>query len=69
MATTAHRFHPGQRVTLTVRPTLSDAARGVYLVVRQLPATGDDNQYRIKSEVERHERVVRESQLTAAARS
>jgi hypothetical protein len=51
-----------------VNPKLSNAARGAYRVVQQLPARGDDNQYRIKSEVERHERVVPESQLAALRR-
>jgi hypothetical protein len=63
-----HRFGLGQRVTLAVRSSLSDAASGVYLVIRHLPPTGDDNQYRVKSDVERHERVVRESQLAAVRR-
>ncbi len=63
----AHRFQPGQRVTISVRTSLTNAARGVYQVVRQLPPAGGDNMYRIKSDVERHERVVPESQLTRVA--
>ena len=62
----AHRFQPGQRVTISVRTAQNNAARGVYEVIRQLPPAGGDNMYRIKSEIERHERVVPESQLTGA---
>lgn len=59
-----HRYLPGQRVTIAIRTSLSNAARGVYEIVKQLPPESGDNLYRIKSELERHERVVGESQLT-----
>jgi hypothetical protein len=60
---TPYIFEPGQQVTLAVNPKITNAVRGAYRVVQQLPPRGDDNQYRIKSELERHERVVTESQL------
>jgi hypothetical protein len=40
-----------------------NARRGSYRVLRHLPAEGADNQYRIKSSLDGHERVVKESQL------
>jgi hypothetical protein len=58
-----HRFQAGQTVEFT--PSLFDrgAKRGRYRVVRCLPPEGRDNQYRVASVVDGHERVVRESQL------
>ena len=38
-------------------------ANGVYEVVRLLPTDGDEQQYRIKSATEPHERVAKQSQL------
>jgi hypothetical protein len=38
-------------------------AGGDYKIVRQLPDSGGELQYRIKSEREPHERVVKESDL------
>ena len=57
-----HKFAVGQ--TLYFSPGLSGDAkgRGRYKVVRQLPETGGMLQYRIKSETDGHERVVREDQ-------
>jgi hypothetical protein len=40
------------------------ALRGTYRIVRLLPPDANANQYRIKSTVDGHERVVRESQLS-----
>ena len=58
----AHKFAVGQ--TLYFSPGLGgDSKRkGRYKVVRQLPETGGMLQYRIKSEMDGHERVVREDQ-------
>ena len=39
------------------------AADGEYKIVRQLPENGGEQQYRIKSVREPHERVVKESDL------
>ena len=39
------------------------AADGQYKIVRLLPENGGEPQYRIKSEREPHERVVKESDL------
>jgi hypothetical protein len=60
----AHKFSVGQKVSF--RPELGQFAnRGeVFEVVRQLPETTGVFQYQIKSEIDGHVRVVRESQLT-----
>jgi hypothetical protein len=58
-----HKFSVGQ--TLNFSPTLSEdrKSKGRYKVVRQLPETGSTLQYRIKSEMDGQERVVREDQV------
>ncbi len=58
-----HKFSVGQ--ALHFSPGLGDDSkkRGRYKVVRQLPETGNVPQYRIKSEIDGHERVVREDQV------
>jgi hypothetical protein len=60
----SHRYQPGAQVRLTPSLSHRGAAEGVYEVMRQLPSSGDgENQYRIKSAHENHERVVKESDL------
>jgi len=58
-----HKFAVGQ--ALRFSPGLGEdrKKRGRYKVVRQLPETGNMFQYRIKSEMDGQERVVREDQL------
>jgi hypothetical protein len=58
-----HKFTVGQ--ALYFLPGLSEASKskGRYKVVRQLPEIGNMLQYRIKSEVDGQERVVREDQI------
>jgi hypothetical protein len=58
-----HKFRVGE--TVHYRPNAFDRAtsRGDYEILRLLPAEGTDNQYRLKSVADGHERVVRESQL------
>ncbi len=59
-----HKFKVGQNVRLSPANTLDHyTPRGLYQVVRMLPPDADDNQYRVKSAEDGHERVVRESQL------
>jgi hypothetical protein len=59
-----HRYQPGQRVRLCTGFPHRNAADGPYVVVRQLPhSTEGEHQYRIKSEREQYERVVKESEL------
>ena len=61
----SHKFHVGQ--TVTIRPALSrNVPGGVYTVIKQLPESRGEFEYRIKSMDEVHERVARESELTEA---
>lgn len=57
-----HRFRVGEQVYLR-RRTGSSAAAGTYEVVRQMPSSASGFQYRIKSRLERTERVADESDL------
>jgi hypothetical protein len=52
-------------IALRFSPSLGEDSRrkGRYKVVRQLPEAGNAFQYRIKSETDGHERVVREDQI------
>jgi hypothetical protein len=58
-----HKFKVGQTVAFTSGPFGRGGTNGIYKVTQLLPPEGDDNQYRIKSAAEPHERVVKESQL------
>ncbi len=62
-----HKFQVGD--TCHFRPSAFDrkARQGFYEVVRLLPAEGSGHQYRIKSMVDGHERVVNEAQLSGDA--
>ena len=56
-----YKFAVGQAVHFS--PGIGrDSKKGRYKVVRQLPETGGVLQYRIKNEIDGHERVVREDQ-------
>lgn len=57
-----HRFRVGEQVYLR-RSTGLSAASGIYEVIRQMPSGGYGFQYRIKSRLERTERVADESDL------
>ena len=61
-----HRFRPGQLVRLARNRSNAAAATGDYKIVRQLPETSGELQYRVKSTRENHERVVKESELERA---
>jgi hypothetical protein len=60
-----HAFAVGQTVELWTRSRRNNAARGQYLVTRQMPYEGGEHQYRIKSTLEDHERVAKQSELRA----
>ena len=62
----ARKFDVGQSVYL--RPNLStrNVAFGVYEIRATLPAEDGEFRYRIKSQIELHERVVKESELSKA---
>jgi hypothetical protein len=61
-ATVGHLYRIGEPVVLNLRAgySIPDA---VFVVVAQLPPSGRDLQYRIKTAGEPYERVVLESQL------
>ena len=57
-----HKFAVGQALHFSPGPGEDRNGKGRYRVVRQLPESGGVFQYRIKSEMDGHERVVREDQ-------
>jgi len=60
-----HRFHAGQSVRLRPNMRTRSTAGGDYKVLRALPESGGEVQYRIKSGREAYERIVNESDLEA----
>ena len=58
-----HKYQVGQVVNFTPGASILKESLGLYEIVRHLPPEGPDNQYRVKSVQDSHERVVRESQL------
>jgi hypothetical protein len=58
-----HEFKAGQTVFLEWSINMPG---GAYVVTKQLPERNGEFEYRVKSAKEPHERVVRESQLSAA---
>jgi hypothetical protein len=62
----SHKFHVGQLVEFRFKKgSPMTAARGAYEILKQLPERDGELQYRIKSAVERHERIALESELGA----
>ncbi len=66
-AVLAHKFRVGDNVHIIAGLLGRGDGGGVYQVVRVLPTEGDEQQYRIKSATEPHERVAKQSQLERAA--
>jgi hypothetical protein len=64
----AHKFRIGDNVQVIAGLLGRGDAGGVFQVVRLLPSDGDEQQYRIKSATEPHERVAKQSQLERSAR-
>jgi hypothetical protein len=60
---TDHKFKAGQSVELRVRMG-NWAPAGSFSVVRLLPSNERENQYRLKSAKDGHERVAAESEIT-----
>jgi hypothetical protein len=56
------QFRLGQSVRLRGR-AIYGAAAGPAKIVRVMPNDGGEQQYRVKSEREAHERIVKESEL------
>ena len=59
----SHRYRVGQSVHYSSNMLRHFAAAGSFRIVKLLPPEGDEQQYRIKSPTEPHERVAKESQL------
>ena len=63
-----HKFQVGQSVALIPR-SIRQAAPGTYEITRLMPENEIEPHYRIKSDAERHERVVPESELETSLTS
>ena len=61
-----HKFKVGQSVSYTTGPFGRASATSIYMITALLPPHGEDQQYRIKSPNEPHERVAKESELARA---
>jgi hypothetical protein len=59
----AHKFTVGQTVRFSPDRRQESSARGNFKVVRLLPEAESVLQYRVRSQADGHERVVREDQL------
>ncbi|WP_419897503.1 hypothetical protein [Roseomonas sp. USHLN139] len=62
-----HGFIVGQIVELQAGKYEGHVPNGTYTVTRLLPNDGTDREYRVRSQKDGHERVVRESQLRKGA--
>jgi len=61
-----HRFGIGKMVCFSAPVRLPNAARGPYQILAQLPERDGEFQYRIKSDREPHDRIVKEGELRFA---
>jgi hypothetical protein len=61
-----HRFTAGHIVRLSRAIPLRNAAAGNYAVLAQLPERDGELQYRIKSDREPYQRIVKEGELEIA---
>jgi hypothetical protein len=62
-AAPVHRYKIGDSVSLGGRTRTLSRADGIYHIVQTLPHEGGPLLYRVRSDVERHERVVEESEI------
>ncbi len=58
-----YKFAVGDRVALVTNSSNANVRSGVYTIVRRMPASSQGCQYRAKSALDSHERVVDEVQL------
>ena len=63
---TTHEFEVGEAVSFSPDKGQRHTRGELFEIVRLLPEAGDAAQYRIKSQTNGHERVVREDQLAPA---
>jgi hypothetical protein len=61
-----YKFAAGDRVALTTNSSNVNVRPGIYTIVRRMPVTEQGCQYRAKSALDNHERVVDEVQLRRA---
>ena len=61
-----HKFSAGDRVTLMPDRVNPNVRPGIYTIVRTLPVTNQGCQYRAKSALDNHERVLDEAQIRTA---
>jgi hypothetical protein len=61
-----YKFTPGDRVALITNSSNANVRPGIYTIVRRMPVSGQGCQYRAKSTLDSHERVVDEAQLRRA---
>jgi hypothetical protein len=59
-----HKFAVGQTVRYSPGLGQGAAGPGSFKIIRLLPETASVLQYRVKSQLDGHERIVREDQLT-----
>ena len=60
---TTHKFEVGEAVRFSPDRGQDNTGGELFEIVRLLPEQGKALQYRIKSQIDSHERVVREDQL------
>jgi hypothetical protein len=60
------KFAAGDKVALMANSSNVNVRPGIYTIVRRMPASGQGCQYRAKSALDNHERVVDEAQLRRA---
>ncbi len=58
-----HKFAVGKTVRLRPASFGPSRPRDTFEILRHLPADSGDNQYRVKSVDDGHERVIRESEI------
>jgi hypothetical protein len=58
-----HRYKIGEKITFRSSMRGGSASPGQYRVVGHRPPEGGEPSYRIKSDLERHDRIARESEL------
>ena len=61
-----YKFAVGDKVALMANSSNINVRPGIYTIVRRMPASGQGVQYRAKSALDNHERVVDEAQLRRA---
>jgi hypothetical protein len=61
-----YKFAAGDKVALVTNSSNVNVRPGIYTILRRMPASSQGCQYRAKSALDNHERVVDEAQLRRA---